>query len=145
VEILRNRVRSCSKKRISSQYLSLPSCKSTKNFRVRMKLFQGKNVANRYRLFPYSHFRDFSRKCLTFITFKNSISYSLLRDGVCMSTSMKRNTFSSVWNTPCLVWYSGVCAIVDTISLSGKLFWIPNLKRNLRCNSKSVKFWEMFQ
>jgi hypothetical protein len=80
-----------------------------------------------------------------FSTFGNLISSSTLGDGVCMSISLKRNMFSSVWNTPCPVWYSGVSAIVGTISLSGQLFWIPNLKRNISCNSKSMKFWEMFQ
>jgi hypothetical protein len=65
-----------------------------------------------------------SRKFLTYSTFGNSISSSILGDGVCMSTRLKNNTFVSVWNTRCPGWYSGVFVIVDTISLNDQLFWI---------------------
>jgi hypothetical protein len=64
-------------------------------------------------------FQGVSRNLLTFSTFGNSISASILREGVCMSTGWKHNTSSLVYNTPCPVKNSGVLAIVGTISLSG--------------------------
>jgi hypothetical protein len=61
--------------------------------------------------------------CLVVITFGNSISSSILRDGVWMPTGWKHNTTSPVWNTACSVWYSGVLVIVGAIYLSGQLLW----------------------
>jgi hypothetical protein len=51
-------------------------------------------------------------------TFRNSISSSIMGDGVCMSTGGKCNTCSLVWNTPCPIWYSDVLVIVGAIYLT---------------------------
>jgi hypothetical protein len=80
----------------------------------------------------------FQGNCLAFGTFGNSISVLILGDGVCISTGWKSNSSSSVWNTPCPVWYSGEFVIVGPMSLSGQLIWILNWKMNCSWNSKSV-------
>jgi hypothetical protein len=52
------------------------------------------------------------------------MSPSILRDGVCMSTGLKRNTSRLVYNTPCPILYNGVLVIVGAIYLCGQLFWV---------------------
>jgi hypothetical protein len=90
--------------------------------------FKGRNTCNHYQVVPRAISRIFQGTAYI-NTFRNLISFLILGYGVYMSTSLKSNTFSSVQNTPCPVWYSGVFIIVGTISLSGPLFWMSNLNR----------------
>jgi hypothetical protein len=69
-------------------------------------------------------FQSFPGNCLALTSFRNSISYSILGDGVCISTGWKHNKNSPVWKTPGPVLYSGVFVRVATISLSGEFFWV---------------------
>jgi hypothetical protein len=105
---------------IPKHQLNLVSCSTImqihkKNPMSGSNCFEERNAANHYQIVPR---QPFFRNCLTISTFGNSTSSSILGDGICISTKLKNNNFSLVWNTPRLVWYDGVSAIVGTISLS---------------------------
>jgi hypothetical protein len=63
---------------------------------------------------------------LTLIPLWNFITSQILGDGVCMSTWWERNIYSSVWNTLCQIWISGVFMLEGPTSLSGQLLWVWN-------------------
>jgi hypothetical protein len=86
--------------------------------------FEGRNAANRYQVVP----RAICRNCLTFNTFRNSISSSILRVSVCMPLRYKSNVCRSSRITSCHTWYTGGFALASIMYLSIQLFEIQILK-----------------
>jgi hypothetical protein len=81
----------------------------------------------------------FSRLSLSVSSVGNSTIYSMMGDGLCMSSRPKRNVCRSSWSTP----YPGLCSgefsLVNPIS---SLSILPplnsNIGKNLSYNSKSM-------